>query len=110
MTSAECSAGLASTPQQRGESTFSQPWARPPQRLWIASDSDHTARATQLARIALAGRGIRIQSDPPPPSSPGGRRKLVRDALRLSLWRTTGSTGGWLVPQTVARKRAQCGL
>ena len=63
-----------------------------------------------LARIALAGRGIQIQPDPPPPPSPGERRKLVRDALRMSLWRATGSTGGWLVPQAVARKRLQCGL
>jgi len=84
--------------------------AQPPQRLWIATDLEHTARATLLARIALAGRGIQIQPDPPPAPSPGDRRKLVRDALRMSLWRATGSTGGWLVPQAVARKRVQCGL
>ena len=30
--------------------------------------------------------------------------------MRLSLWRATGSTGGLLVPQTVAHKRTQCGL
>jgi hypothetical protein len=84
--------------------------AQPPQRIWIATDPEHTARATLLARIALAGRGIQIQPDPPPPPSPGERRKLVRDALRLSFWRATGSTGGWLVPQVVARKRVQCGL
>jgi len=84
--------------------------AQPPQRIWIATDPEHTVRATLLARIALAGRGIQIQPDPPPPPSPGERRKLVRDALRMSLWRATGSTGGWLVPQAVARKQAQCGL
>jgi len=84
--------------------------AQPPQRIWIATDPEHTARATLLARIALAGRGIQIQPDPPPPPSLGERRKLVRDALRMSLWRATGSTGGWLVPQVVARKRVQCGL
>jgi len=84
--------------------------AQPPQRIWIATDPEHTARATLLARIALAGRGIQIKPDPPPPPSPGERRKLVRDALRMSLWRATGSTGGWLVPQAVAHKRAQCGL
>ena len=84
--------------------------AQPPQRIWIATDPEHTARATLLARIALAGRGIQIQPDPPPPPSPGERRKLVRDALRMSIWRATGSTGGWLVPQVVARKRVQCGL
>ena len=81
-----------------------------PQRIWIATDPDHTARATLLARIALAGRGIEIQPDPPPPPSPSERRKFLRDALRLSLWRATGSTGAELVPQIVARKRADCGV
>ena len=84
--------------------------APPPQRIWIATDPDHTARATVLARIALAGRGIEIQPDPPPPPSPSERRKFLRDALRLSLWRATGSTGAELVPQIVARKRADCGV
>ena len=84
--------------------------AQPLQSIWIATDPEHTARAALLSRIALAGRGIQIQPDPPPSPSPGERRKLVRDALRMSLWRATGSTGGWLVPQAVARKRLQCGL
>ena len=68
-----------------------------PQRIWIS-------------RIALAGRGIQIQPDPPPTPSPSEHRKLLRDALRLTLWRFTGSTGAWLVPQIVARKRAGCGV
>jgi len=63
--------------------------------LWIATDPEHAARATLLARIALGGRGIEIQPDPPPPPPPSERHKLVRDALRLVLWRATGSTGGW---------------
>jgi len=81
-----------------------------PQRIWIATDPDHTARATLLARIALAGRGIQIQPDPPPTPSPSEHRKLLTVALRLTLWRATGSTGAWLVPQIVARKRADCGV
>ena len=44
-----------------------------------------------------------------PPPSPGECRKLVRDALRLTLWPATGSTGDWLVTQIVARKRPDCG-
>ena len=56
-----------------------------PRSVWIATDPHHTARATLLARIAMAGRRIPIQPDPPPTSSLGERRKLVRDALRLSL-------------------------
>jgi hypothetical protein len=55
--------------------------AQPPQRIWIATDPEQRARATLLARIALVGRGIAIQPDPPPLPSPGERRKLVRDAL-----------------------------
>ena len=68
-----------------------------PQRIWIS-------------RIALAGLGIQIQPDPPPTPSPSEHRKLLRDALRLTLWRVTGSTGAWVVPQIVARKRADCGV
>ena len=45
---------------------------------------------------------------PPPPSSALEHRKLLRDALRLTLWRATGSTGRWLVPEQVARKRPTC--
>ena len=81
-----------------------------PQRLWIATDPDHTARATLLARIALAGRGIQIQPDPPPTPSPSEHRRLLTGALRLTLWRVSGSTGAWLVPEIVARKRADCGV
>jgi len=79
-------------------------------RVWIATDPDHTARAVVLARIALGSQGIRVgPADWPTPSS-GERRKLLRDALRLTLWRATGSTGAWLAPQVVARKRADCGV
>ena len=81
-----------------------------PQRIWIATDPDHTARVTLLARIALAGRGIQIQPDPPPTPGPSEHRKLLRDALRITLWRATGSNGAWLAPQIVARKRADCGV
>ena len=81
-----------------------------PQRLWIATDPDHTARAVVLARIALGSQGIRVgPADWPTPSS-AERRKLLRDALRLTLWRATGSTGAWLAPQVVERKRADCGV
>jgi hypothetical protein len=79
-------------------------------RVWIATDPDHTARAVVLARIALVSQGIGVgPADLPTPSS-AERRKLLRDALRLTLWRATGSTGAWLVPQVVARKRAGCGV
>ena len=84
--------------------------ARAPRRIWIATDPGHTGRAVALARNALAGRGIQIQPDPPPPPGPIEHRKLLRDALRLALWPSTGSTGAWLAPQIVAGKRADCGV
>jgi hypothetical protein len=79
-------------------------------RVWIATDPDHTARAVVLARIALGSQGIRVGPADLPTPSPTEHRKLLRDALRLTLWRATGSTSAWLVPQVVARKRADCGV
>ena len=72
--------------------------------------STTAARAVILARIALGSQGIRVApADWPTPSSAEGR-KLLRDALRLTLWRVNGSTGAWLVPDALARKRADCGV
>jgi len=79
-------------------------------RVWIATDPDHTARAVVLARIALGSQGIRVSPADLPTSSPSEHRKLLRDALRLTLWRATGTTGAWLAPEVVARKRADCGV
>lgn len=76
-----------------------------PQRIWIATDPEHTARATLLARIALAGRGIQIQPDPAPPPSPGAASSSATPCASAS-WRATGRTGAALVPQIVARRRA----
>ena len=64
-----------------------------PKRVWIATDPDHTARAVILARIALGSQGIRVGPTDLPTPSPAERRNLFRDALRLTLWRATGSTG-----------------
>ena len=79
-------------------------------RVWIATDPDHTARAVDLARIALGSQGIRVGPADWPTPSPSERRKLLRDALRLTLWRATGSTVARLVPGALARKRADCGV
>jgi hypothetical protein len=81
-----------------------------PRRVWIATDPDHTARAVVLARIALGSQGIRVGPADLPTPSPSEHRKLLRDALRFTLWRATGSTGAWLAPEIVARKRADCGV
>ena len=70
----------------------------------------HWLRHQPSPRIALGSQGIRVgPADWPTPSS-AERRKLLRDALRLTLWRATGSTGAWLAPQIAARKRADCGV
>ena len=55
-------------------------------------------------------QGIRVGPTDLPTPSPSEHRKLLRDALRLTLWRATGSTGAWLAPKVVARKRADCGV
>jgi hypothetical protein len=78
--------------------------------VWIANDLDHSARAVILARFALGSQSIRVRpADLPTPSS-AERRKLLRDALRFTLWRAAGSTGAWLAPQVAARKREDCGV
>ncbi len=80
------------------------------QRLWIATDPNHTPRAVLLAQLALAGRGIRVfPADPPmPPYSE--QAKLWRDGLRFALWRSTGLGAEQLAPAEVQRKRQACGL
>ena len=79
-------------------------------RVWIATDPDHIARAVVLARIALGSQGIRVGPANLPTPSLSEHRKLLRDALRLTLWRATGTSGAWLAPQVVARKRPDCGV
>ena len=74
------------------------------------TDTQITARAVILARIALGCQGIRVGPIDLPTSSPAERRKLLRDGLRLVLWRAAGSTGAWLAPEVAARKRAVCGV
>ena len=74
------------------------------------TDTQITARAVILARIALGSQGIRVGPIDLPTSSPSEHRKLLRDALRLTLWRAAGSTGAWLAPEVAARKRADCGV
>ena len=75
--------------------------------------ADHKSDAqkhVRLLRIALGSQGIRVaRADLPTPSS-GERRRLLRDALRLTLWQATGSTVARLVPGVLARKRANCGV
>jgi len=66
---------------------------RPGEKLYeeLLIDAESEATAHPLIYRAVL---------PPPISSALERRKL---------WRATGSTGGWLVPEQVARKRAAFG-
>ena len=62
----------------------------------------------QPSPVSLGSQGIRVGPADLPTPSPSERRKLLRDPLRLTLWRATGSTGAWLAPQVVARRQADC--
>jgi hypothetical protein len=70
----------------------------------------HWLRHQPSPRIALGSQDIRVGPADWPTPSAAERRKLHRDGLRLALWRATGSTGAWLAPEVVARKRADCGV
>ena len=88
-----------------------------PRQLHLVSDPHHFPRVRWAAQIAAGGYGSEVLALPVVPrgslsgsaaSSPGW--PSWRDALRLQLWRATGSTGAWLAPELAARKRSACGL
>jgi hypothetical protein len=98
---------------------------QPPRRLLIRCPRDTPApqptpelhqgfdTATQITALAhwlRHQRSPRIGLADLPTPSPSEHRKLLTGALRLTLWRATGSTGAWLVPQIVASKWADCGV
>ena len=76
-----------------------------PRQLHLLSDPHHFPRARWAAQIAAGGYGSEVLALPVVPDWPSWR-----DALRLQLWRATGSTGAWLAPELAARKRVACGL
>ncbi len=87
-----------------------------PQQLFLVSDAHHFPRASWAAQIAAGSSGSQVQPLPVRSGSAGlaqpapwADRPSWRDALRLQLWRATGSTGAWLKPEVAARKRAACG-
>lgn len=76
----------------------------------ILAGSSVVTTFLKVTGIALGSQVIRVApADFPTPSS-GESRRLLRDAMRLTLWRATGSTGAWLAPDELARKRADCGV
>lgn len=96
-----------------------RPLNRRPRRVLLLSDRHHFPRAAWVFQLAAGPSGSIVQPVAVDASAP---RVLIdpwvwsqlgpalRDALRLQLWRITGSTGAWLAPEMAARKRKACGL
>ena len=94
-----------------------------PSRVWILSDAFHVPRAALAGQIALGPTGTRVDPLPlhpigrpiapfrfraPPPAQPARLWPIWRDALRLQLWRLTGSTGAFLRPRLLQHKQRLC--
>jgi hypothetical protein len=89
-----------------------------PAQVWLVSDPSHLPRARLAAQIALGAAGTRVRPQPAPfPGTsdslaivpdPLGDWPLWRDALRLQLWRLSGSTGSFLQPAVMKRKIFVC--
>lgn len=89
-----------------------------PAQVWLVSDPSHLPRARLAAQIALGTAGTRVRPQPAP--FPGTEHSMApftdplvdwsiwRDALRLQLWRLTGSTGAFLRPALMNRKIFVC--
>ena len=88
-----------------------------PRQLHLVSDPHHFPRARWAAQIVAGGYGSEVLALPVAPlafasgsTMPAPDWPSWRDALRLQLWRATGSTGAVLAPELTARKRGACGL
>jgi uncharacterized SAM-binding protein YcdF (DUF218 family) len=86
-----------------------------PRQLHLVSDSHHFPRARWAAQIAAGGYGSEVLSLPvvPPASLSGSTTPSLdwpswRDALRLQLWRATGSTGAVLNGHKLELKVQAC--
>lgn len=90
-----------------------------PSRVWILSDAFHVPRAALAGQIALGTTGTRVDPLPlhpiapfrfraPPPAPPARLWPIWRDAMRLQLWRLTGSTGAFLRPRLLQHKQRLC--
>ena len=81
-----------------------------PAVIGLVSDRHHFPRAALAAQIAMGARGSRVQPITAAVVSPSPAlwRTSLRDALRLQLWRATGSTGAEWVPAQRASKQQRC--
>ena len=86
-----------------------------PRQLLLISDPHHFPRARWAAQIAAGGHGTQVlplpvesAASPRHPESFAPDWPSWRDALRLQLWRATGSTAAVLVPVQLERKIRAC--
>lgn len=91
------------------------PW--PVAEVLLVSDREHLPRAGYVAQLALGAQGIRVTPFAAPPAPPEllhrmreGPLKSARDVLRITAWRTSGSTLAFLLPQWLEARRQGCGL
>jgi len=79
-------------------------------RVLLVSDSHHLPRLLPAAEVALGNQGLRLAGLTASTALPAPQFwPIARDWLRLQLWRASGSTGAFLVPQQLRRKQADCG-
>jgi len=82
-----------------------------PRQIVLVSDAHHFPRATLAAQIAVGGSGSQvIPLSASAAMGPGSWRQwpVWRDAVRLQLWRITGSTGAMLHNPQRQRKLKAC--
>ena len=115
--------GFDTASQIAALSHWRPPDGQAPSRVWILSDGFHVPRAALAAQIALGAAGTRVDPLPvqtitkpivlsrfsaPPPTPSAGLWPIWRDALRLQLWRLSGSTGAFLRPRLLQHKQRLC--
>ncbi len=82
-------------------------------QLLLVSDDAHLQRLIPATQVAVGGEGVRVSglaTDIPGQSQPVAPWPIVRDWWRLQLWRLSGTTGAFLVPDIQQQKRNRCGL
>ena len=82
----------------------------PPSQIWLVSDRHHFPRASIAAQIAIGSLGAEVVPVPVPVSlaHKESSASVWRDALRMQLWRITGSTFAFLQPALMLKKFRDC--
>lgn len=97
---------LASWSRRRAEAGTASP-----RQIVLVSDAHHVPRATLAAQIAVGGGGTHVISLSASPALGAGSWRewpVWRDAVRLQLWRLTGSTGAVLNAPKLQSKVKAC--